>query len=278
VSSRKGIVPILAMLEVRPTPKIQQPRASPKASNRIWTGSLSSNRYGASVRIRKAVSTSTSAAPEVGVSSLSTFAPSKLASEPVSRKLTRSAAPAPRQEPRPGVLLDRDGTIIVDSGYVGSVERVEFIDGTPEAIARFNQAGVPVAVVTNQAGVARGFYGINDVQRVHDYISEKLAHYGAHIDLFLYCPYHPDGVVAAFTRTSEDRKPRPGMAKAAAQALNLDLASSWVVGDRPEDIGLAEAIGATPVYVGAPGVAGPGILSFPSLAAAASLILERVAR
>ena len=175
-------------------------------------------------------------------------------------------------------MLDRDGTIIVDSGYVGSVERVEFIDGAPEAIARFNQAGIPVAVVTNQAGVARGFYGINDVHRVHDYISEKLAEYGAHVDLFLYCPFHPDGVVAAFARASEDRKPRPGMAKAAAQTLNLDLASSWVVGDRPEDIGLAEAIGATAVYVGAPGVPGPGILSFPSLAAAASLILERVAR
>ena len=94
-------------------------------------------------------------------------------------------------------MLDRDGTIIVDSGYVGSVERVEFIDGRPEAIARFNQAGIPVAVLTNQAGVAHGFYGINDVLRVHDYISEKLARVRAHVDLFLYCPFHPDGVVAA---------------------------------------------------------------------------------
>jgi HAD superfamily hydrolase (TIGR01662 family) len=82
-------------------------------------------------------------------------------------------------------LLDRDGTIIVDSGYVGSVDRVAFIDGAPQAIAQFNQAGVPVAVLTNQAGVARGFYGINDVHSVHDYISEKLAEYRAHVDLFL---------------------------------------------------------------------------------------------
>ena len=117
---------------------------------------------------------------------------------------------------RPGILLDRDGTIIVDHGYVGSVDRVEFIDGSPEAIATFNRAGIPVAVVTNQAGVARGLYGIDDVARVHRYIAERLAEHGAHIDLFLYCPYHPDGVVEAFARTSEDRKPGPGMAKAAA--------------------------------------------------------------
>ena len=75
--------------------------------------------------------------------------------------------------------------------------------------------GIPVAVVTNQAGVARGLYGLDDVARVHQYIAERLAEHGAHIDLFLYCPYHPEGVVEAFARTSEDRKPRPGMARAA---------------------------------------------------------------
>jgi D,D-heptose 1,7-bisphosphate phosphatase len=137
---------------------------------------------------------------------------------------------------RPGILLDRDGTIIADHGYVGSIDRVDFIEGSPEAIARFNQANIPVAVVTNQAGVARGLYGIEDVDRVHRYITECLVEYGAHIDLFVYCPYHPDGVVEAFTRTSHDRKPMPGMAKAAEAALDLDLTASWVVGDRPEDM------------------------------------------
>jgi D,D-heptose 1,7-bisphosphate phosphatase len=183
---------------------------------------------------------------------------------------------APGSCPRPGVLLDRDGTIIVDHGYVGSVERVEFIDGAPEAIARFNRAGIPVAVITNQAGVARGFYGIDDVARVHQYIADRLAEHGAHIDLFLYCPYHPAGVVEAFARVSEDRKPRPGMAKAAAAALNLDLTASWVVGDRPEDIGLAEAVGAPAVYVGTDGCERPGVWSLPSLAAASSFILDRI--
>ena len=177
---------------------------------------------------------------------------------------------------QPGILLDRDGTIIVDHGYVGSVDRVEFIDGAAEAIATFNEAGVPVAVVTNQAGVARGLYGIEDVARVHEHIAEYLAKFEARIDLFVYCPYHPAGIVEAFARTSEDRKPRPGMARAAQAALNLDLTSSWVVGDRPEDMGLAEAIGASCIYLGADGIARPGVWPFPSLAAAAPFILEQV--
>jgi histidinol-phosphate phosphatase family protein len=191
-------------------------------------------------------------------------------------------APAERaragaRRPRPGVLLDRDGTIIVDHGYVGSVDRVEFIAGSAAAIAAFNRAGIPVAVVTNQAGVARGMYGLDDVFLVHDFIAERLADQGAHVDMFVFCPYHPDGVVEAFARASEDRKPRPGMARAAAATLNLDLTASWVVGDRPEDIGLAEAIGAEAVYVGPRGCDRPGVHSFPSLAAAAPFILERIA-
>jgi D-sedoheptulose 7-phosphate isomerase/D-glycero-D-manno-heptose 1,7-bisphosphate phosphatase len=179
---------------------------------------------------------------------------------------------------RPGILLDRDGTIIVDHGYVGTVDRVEFIEGAAEAIASFNEAGIPVVVVTNQSGVARGFYGLDDVSLVHRHISEHLAKFRAHIDLFVYCPYHPAGIVEAFARTSEDRKPGPGMAKAAAAALGLDLAASWVVGDRPEDIGLANAVGASAVYLGATLEPGPGIWPFPSLAVAAPFILERIGR
>ena len=178
---------------------------------------------------------------------------------------------------QPGVLLDRDGTIIVDDGYIGSVDRVEFITGALEAITAFNTAAVPVAVVTNQAGVARGMYGIEDVAKVHQFIAERLAAVGGWIDAFLFCPYHPDGVVPAFARTSEDRKPRPGMARAAAAALNLDLAASWVVGDRPEDVGLAEAVGASAIYVGRGSCERPGVLCLPSLGAAAPFILERIA-
>jgi histidinol-phosphate phosphatase family protein len=179
--------------------------------------------------------------------------------------------------PRPGILLDRDGTIIVDHGYVGAIDRVELVEGAAQAIASFNSAGIPVAVVTNQSGVARGLYGVDDVALVHQHIAARLADYGARIDMFLYCPYHPAGVVAAFARSSEDRKPAPGMAKAAAAALNLDLTASWVVGDRPEDIGLAEAVGASAVHLGNTRWTRPGVWSFPTLAAAAPFILERIA-
>ena len=191
--------------------------------------------------------------------------------------LASVGTPARNSSLRAGILLDRDGTIIVDHGYVGSVDRVEFIEGAPEAIASFNRAGIPVAVVTNQAGVARGLYGIDDVARVHRYIADRLAEYAARIDLFVYCPYHPEGVVEAFARASEDRKPAPGMAKAAGTALNLDLTASWVVGDRPEDIGLAEAVGASAVYLGPGSHDRPGVWSFPNLAAAAPFIMERIA-
>jgi len=189
----------------------------------------------------------------------------------------RTSAKGPGMAKRPGILLDRDGTIIVDHGYVGSVDRVDLIDGSAEAIASFNRAAIPVAVVTNQSGVARGLYSIDDVRRVHSYIGERLAEHGAHVDLFIYCPYHPDGTVEAFARSSEDRKPGPGMARAAEAALNLDLTASWVVGDRPEDVGLAAAIGASAIYLGSRGWVRPGVWWFPSLAAAAPFLLERIA-
>jgi len=178
--------------------------------------------------------------------------------------------------PRPGILLDRDGTLIVDHGYVGSLDRVDFIDGAAAAIALFNRAGLPVVVVTNQSGVARGFYGLSDVEAVHVHIARHLKQFEAHVDLFLYCPYHPSGVVEAFARTSDDRKPRPGMAHAAATELNLDLAASWVIGDRPEDMGLASEIGACAINLGQESYEAPRIWNFPSLADAAPFILDRI--
>jgi histidinol-phosphate phosphatase family protein len=175
---------------------------------------------------------------------------------------------------RPGVLLDRDGTIIADTGYIGSVDRVEFLDGAIEAIAALNRASLPVAVVSNQAGVARGYFGIEDVHQVHKHMIEEMARHGAHVDLWLFCPYHPDGTVESFARASADRKPGPGMALAAAQALGLDLTSSWVVGDTAGDMGLARAVGARSLHVGPVAYPAADVLSFPDLAAAARHILD----
>ena len=134
-----------------------------------------------------------------------------------------------------------------------------------------------MAVVTNQAGVARGLYDISDVEEVHRYIAGLLAQHGAHIDQFFYCPYHPEGTVAEFARTSVDRKPMPGMARAAAEALNLDLTSSWVVGDRAEDIGLAKAVGASAIYVGPDACSSPRCVVIPEPLLGHGFILERIA-
>jgi histidinol-phosphate phosphatase family protein len=178
--------------------------------------------------------------------------------------------------PRAGLLLDRDGTLIVDHGHVGSIDRVDFIDGAPEAVAMFNRARIPVVVVTNQSGVARGLYGLREVEEVHEHIAAHLRGFGARIDMFLYCPYHPAGVIEAFARASDDRKPNPGMAHAAAAALHLDLTASWVVGDRPEDMGLADEIGAYAVNLGRESYDGPRVWTFATLAQAAPFILSRI--
>ena len=175
-----------------------------------------------------------------------------------------------------GVLLDRDGTINLDHGYVGAVEDVHFVPGAVEAIARLNAAAIPVAVVSNQAGVARGMYELADVDLVHKHMAAEMALLEAHVDAWFFCPYHPDGIVAPFARISQDREPAPGMALAAAAALDLDLSTSWVVGDRDSDVGLARAIGARPFLIrsGASSHIGADeVTVVPHLAAAVEVIL-----
>ena len=179
---------------------------------------------------------------------------------------------------RPGVLLDRDGTIIEDTGYVGKTKDVRFLDGAIAAIARLNAAGVPVAVVTNQAGVARGYYELEDVQLVHKHMAAELAVHGAHVDLWLFCPYHPEGTVPAFARASADRKPGPGMALAAAEALDLDLAASWIVGDSACDVGLARAVGARALWIDtSDGPRETDVRRVPDLASAVDTVLAELA-
>ena len=179
---------------------------------------------------------------------------------------------------RPGVLLDRDGTIIEDTGYVGKTRDVRFLDGAIAAIARLNAAGVPVAVVTNQAGVARGYYELEDVQLVHKHMAAELAVHGAHVDLWLFCPYHPEGTVPAFARASADRKPGPGMALAAAEALDLDLAASWIVGDSACDVGLARAVGARALWIDtSDGPRETDVRRVPDLASAVDTVLAELA-
>ena len=155
----------------------------------------------------------------------------------------------PQDTPRPAVFLDRDGTLNQDSGYTHQIEDFAWIAGAPEAIRRLNERGLLVFVVTNQAGVARGFYAEEDVQRFHQHMQASLKAYDAWIDAFYYCPYHPEGTVAAYRRVSPCRKPATGMLDEAIAAFGVAPTQSFMVGDRNSDIEAGRSLGMTTFLV-----------------------------
>lgn len=142
------------------------------------------------------------------------------------------------------VFLDRDGTIIRDAQYISDPSEVELLDGAAEAIARLNAGNVPVVVVTNQSGIGRGFYEVEDYERVHERMLELLAERGARVDAAYYCPHSPDHVPPC-----ECRKPRPGMFERALADLGLDPDAAFYVGDRLRDITPALPLGGTGILV-----------------------------
>jgi len=144
---------------------------------------------------------------------------------------------------RPAAFLDRDGVINVDRGYTFRPEELEFTPTAIEGIRLLNEAGHRVLVVTNQSGVARGLYGIADVERFHAHMLERLACEGARIDGFYYCPYYPQGSVAEFAIEHADRKPAPGMLLRAMREWNVARAGSFMIGDRESDAQCAAAVG-----------------------------------
>ncbi|HET7218315.1 MAG TPA: HAD family hydrolase, partial [Vicinamibacterales bacterium] len=122
---------------------------------------------------------------------------------------------------RPAVFLDRDGTLIEEVGYLDSLERLSFFPFSVDAVRLLNRAGRAVVVVTNQSGVARGYFDEAVVAATHRHIADTLARGKARVDGFYYCPHHPDGRVAAYRIDCDCRKPRPGLLRQAAQELNL---------------------------------------------------------
>jgi D-glycero-D-manno-heptose 1,7-bisphosphate phosphatase len=147
------------------------------------------------------------------------------------------------------VFLDRDGTLIEEVGYLDRAERVELYPFSADALRALNRAGLRIVMVTNQSGVARGFFSESVVDAVHAHIERLLADAGAHIDAYYYCPHHPDGKVAEYARVCDCRKPARGLVDRAARELGIDPRRSFTVGDRWLDVALARAIGAAGLLV-----------------------------
>lgn len=150
---------------------------------------------------------------------------------------------------RPAVFLDRDGTINEQMGYLNHISRLHLLHGAAEAIARLNQAGLPVVVVSNQSGVGRGYFPETLVSQIHRRLKTLLARAGASLDGVYYCPHHPQAVLPAYRVDCLCRKPRPGLIQRAAAELHLDPTRSFMVGDQVSDLQLGRAVGATSVLV-----------------------------
>lgn len=148
-----------------------------------------------------------------------------------------------------GVFVDRDGTLIEEVGYLDRAERVALYPWTADAIRALNRAGFKIVLVSNQSGVARGFFTEAIVDEVHRHIAALLGAGGARIDAYYYCPHHPDGKVAGYAIRCECRKPNRGLVDRAAGEFGIDPARSFVVGDRWLDVGLARTIGARGILV-----------------------------
>lgn len=148
-----------------------------------------------------------------------------------------------------GVILDRDGTLIEEVGYLDRLDRLQFYPYSVDAVRLLNRAGFKVAIATNQSGVARGIVEESFISEAHQHIAEYLAAGGARVDGFYYCPHHPDAARHEYAQSCDCRKPLPGMLRRAAADLGLDLATSFVVGDRWNDIEAGEAVGARTVLV-----------------------------
>ncbi|MBI1874331.1 MAG: HAD family hydrolase [Acidobacteria bacterium] len=149
----------------------------------------------------------------------------------------------------PAVFLDRDGTLIEDVGYLDRVERLVIYPWSIDAVRLLNRAGFHVVIITNQAGVARGFFKETFLAEIHGEIGSRFKAGGARLDGFYYCPHHPDAPIEQYRQLCDCRKPAPGLVRKASDELSLDLARSFVIGDRWLDVRLARAVGAGSILV-----------------------------
>jgi D-glycero-D-manno-heptose 1,7-bisphosphate phosphatase len=150
---------------------------------------------------------------------------------------------------RPAVFLDRDGTLTDEVGYVNHPSRLRLLPRSAEAIRRLNAAAVPAVVVTNQAGIARGYFSQDVLDAVNATLVAQLAEAGARLDGIYVCPHHPTEGAPPYRARCECRKPKPGLLRRAAAELGLDLARSTMIGDKPSDLLPGREVGAATVLV-----------------------------
>ena len=141
----------------------------------------------------------------------------------------------------PAIFLDRDGTINVDHGYVHEIDNFEFIDGVIEAMQELKAMGFALVVVTNQSGLARGIFTEEQFEHLTEWMDWSLADRDVELDGIYYCPHHPQGSVDAFRQECDCRKPQPGMLISAQRFLHIDMAASYMVGDKLEDMQAGKA-------------------------------------
>jgi D,D-heptose 1,7-bisphosphate phosphatase len=155
----------------------------------------------------------------------------------------RAQVELPRRTRRPAIFFDRDGVLNRDIGYLHRPEDFEWLEGAKKAVQLCNDAGYFVFVVTNQAGVARSYYGEDDVQKLHAWMNAELARQGAHVDAFEYCPHHPDGVDGPYRRSCSRRKPEPGMLLDLLSSWPVDKDASLLIGNMQSDLDAAAGAG-----------------------------------
>lgn len=181
---------------------------------------------------------------------------------------------------RPAVFFDRDGTLVHDTGYVHRVEDLAFLPGAIDALATLKREGFLLIVATNQSGVALGRYDEAAVDAFHAAMNAQLTLHGAALDAFYFCPFHPNASVAAYRRESDLRKPGIGMFELARRDFDVEVAASYMVGDRRSDMEFASSAGLRGILVctgqgaaDATWATTAGFAVEPDLAAAAAKIL-----